>query len=67
MNKEGKCQERENFREVVMVAVVTSIKKIKTKKMMTVCVPLCLRTPEDCHVHVPTDSWQEGKSVTGGD
>lgn len=33
---------------------------------MTVCVPLCLKRPEDCHVHVPTNSWQEGKPMAGG-
>lgn len=42
------------------------VKEIMIKKIMTVCVPLCLKTPEDCHVHVPTDCWQEGKPMTGG-
>lgn len=66
--REGKCQERADFKEVVIVSVVTlmKIRKIMIRKMMTVCVPLCLKRPKDCHVPVPTYSWQEGKPMTGG-
>lgn len=40
-------------------------RKRMIKKMMTVCVPLHLKRSEDCHAHVPADSWQGGKPVIG--